>query len=209
MAKIKVGLIGTGVIGKVHLKAIQDQDRFELIGLTDVMAESRQKAAEEFNTPAFESVAELIEQGRPDYVVIATPHKFHADIACDCLRAGVHAFIEKPVTVAADNARRIRDAARETGKLAGVNFLRRVMPNVAKFKELLDAGFVGNVTRVTIVLTEWFRTMFYYNSGGWRGTWSGEGGGVIVNQAPHDLDLICWALGSACGGLRGHQHLRP
>jgi len=195
MEKLKTGIIGAGVIGGCHLKALQGHDAVEPVGVTDVVADAARKRAAEFGIPCYRDAAELIEKARPDYVTVCTPHKSHAAIACEAMRRGVHAFVEKPLTVSAAEARRCAGTAKETGRVLGVNFLRRLRPANARLKELASSGFLGTVIRVTAVLTEWFRSMAYYRSGGWRGTWDGEGGGILVNQAPHDLDLIVWTLG--------------
>ena len=113
----------------------------------------------------------------------------------DAMRRGVHAFVEKPMTVSAARAEECVAVAKQTGRVLGVNFLRRLQPVERKMHDLIRSGFLGRTLRVTMVCTHWFRSMAYYRSSAWRATWSGEGGGITVNQSPHDLDLLNWAVG--------------
>ena len=195
MKELKVAVIGAGFIGGIHLETVKECEGLTAVGVADALPEASRKLAEQFGIEASTDHIELIEKTRPDYAVICTPHKSHAELAVAAMNRGVHVLVEKPITVYASKAGEIVETAKKTGMKLEVNFARRFKPTIAKLKELIVAGFPGNITRASIVLTEWFRSMFYYRSGTWRGTWDGEGGGVIVNQAPHDLDLIVWALG--------------
>lgn len=209
MAKLRVGITGAGVIGDVHIKALKDVPDIMVVGVTDVIPESRERLAQEHDIESYASQAEMIAQAKPDYVTVCTPHMTHAELAIAAMESGVHVFAEKPITIYADKAREIIAAANRTGMKLGVNFLQRVRPAKARLKELVAQGFVGDIKRVTVVLTEWFRSMFYYRSSSWRATWAGEGGGVIVNQSPHDLDLIVRVLGlpsSVCAELSTIGH---
>ena len=195
MTLLKVGVVGLGVIGQAHLKAIAKLSDVQVVGLADNSSALRETRSREYNLPAFPSHLELIEKTHPDYLVISTPHYSHTDIAMDAMRRGVHAFAEKPLTVSAARAEECVAVARQTGMLLGVNFLMRLAPARRKLHELIEGGFLGRTIRVTMVGTSWFRSMAYYRSSPWRATWASEGGGVIVNQSPHDLDLLNWAVG--------------
>lgn len=209
MPQLRVGITGAGVIGDIHLKALKDIPEITAVGITDVIPELRVRLAREHGLEAYASQAEMIAQAKLDYVTICTPHQTHAELAIAAMESGVHAFVEKPITVYADKAREIIAAANRTGMKLGVNFLRRICPVNVKLKELMTQGFAGEIKRVTVVLTEWFRSMFYYRSSSWRATWAGEGGGVLVNQAPHNLDLLVRLLGlpsAVCAELSATGH---
>ena len=195
MPPLKVGVVGLGGISEAHLKAIVKLNDLQLVGLADTSGPARETRSREYIAPAFPSHLELIEKTHPDYVVIGTPHYSHTEIAMDAMKRGVHAFVEKPMTVSAARAEECVAVARQTGRVLGVNFLRRVQPAERKLHDLIASGFLGRTLRVTMVCTHWFRSMAYYRSSPWRATWSGEGGGITVNQSPHDLDLLLWAVG--------------
>lgn len=195
MPRIKVGIIGVGFIGEEHLKALHDHERFDVVGLTDYSADLATTRAAQYGVPAYHDHKELLAQARPDYVTICTPHFSHIPIAIDALRQGAHVLAEKPLTVAASAADECLAVMQETGLTLGVGFVMRLHPAHRKLQELVQAGFLGDLVRVTLLRTDWFRSMAYYRSNPWRGTWQGEGGGIIVNQAPHDLDLLLWTAG--------------
>ena len=198
MAKVKVGVVGVNVIGSTHVHAIRLCDELELVGIADKDSGILQEKSGEFEAFGYPGHRQLIEQAKPDYVVVCTPHYSHAAIAMDAMRAGVHVLLEKPMTVHAARAAECIAVAEETGMTLGINFLQRLVPAHQRMYEAVRDGFLGTVTRVTMVRTEWFRTMAYYRSSAWRATWQGEGGGVIVNQSPHDLDMLVWTLGMPC-----------
>jgi predicted dehydrogenase len=195
MPALKVGVVGLGTIGQVHLKALAKLGDAQVVGLADNSSALRETRSREHNLPAFPSHIELIEKTHPDYIVITTPHYSHTEIAMDAFRRGVHAFVEKPLAVSAARAEECAAVAKQAGLLLGVDFQARLMPSHRKLHEMIEAGFLGRTLRVTLICTNWFRTMAYYRSSPWRATWSGEGGGILVNQSPHDLDLINWAVG--------------
>lgn len=210
MNHTRVGIIGLGSIGKVHLRALGECDDLEVVGLADSAAATRASIAAEYDLPVFADHQTLLRETSPDTVAICTPHFTHAEIAIDAMRQGAHVYIEKPMTVRASRAAEVIAVANECDRQVQVGFGRRLRPTDQKLKQLLEAGAVGTVQRVTMVLTDWFRSQHYYDSASWRGSWAGEGGGVLVNQAPHDLDLICWLLGlpsAVCAeiGVLGHD----
>jgi len=195
MAQLKAGIVGLGVIGGIHLRAMLKIPEIQVVGIADSNGALREAQSKEHRLPAFESHLELIDKARPDYLVIGTPHYSHTGIAMDAMNRGVHVFVEKPLAVAASRAEECVAVARKTGRLMGVNFGARLRPVNRKMHDLVRGGFLGRVSRVTMVCTAWFRNMAYYRSSPWRATWSGEGGGILVNQSPHDLDLLNWTVG--------------
>lgn len=196
MARARVAVIGVGFIGEEHLKALHGHGQFEIVGICDQSPALAAARSQQFSVPVYDDHTALLEQARPDYVTICTPHYSHASIAIDAMSRGAHALVEKPFTVSASAAEECIDVMDRTGMTMGVGFVMRLHPAHRRMRQLIEAGFLGDVVRVTFVRTNWFRSMAYYNSNPWRGTWKGEGGGIIVNQAPHDLDLIFWTAGS-------------
>ncbi len=195
MKKVRLGIIGMGNMGKEHLKYLQagTVDRCELTAICDVVPEKLEPFAP---LKSFASSAELIRSGEVDAVVIATPHYDHTTIGIDALDNGVHVLTEKPISVhKADCERLIAAAKRNSALTFGAVFQMRTYPHFKKIKQLVDAGELGEIQRTHWVVTAWFRPQAYYDSGGWRATWQGEGGGVLMNQCPHNLDIFQWICG--------------
>lgn len=184
--------VGAAVLG-MHRSAFS-LPAFQLVGVTDVNAAAAEARAEELGCPAYPDVANLIEQARPDVVVIMTPHPFHAELAIQALEAGCHVLCEKPMAVHAGEADAMIAAAERTGKLLAVSLQFRHRPEIVAAKQLLDEGRLGELQRVDVVAC-WTRAERYYRQTPWRGTWQNEGGGVLMNQAPHNLDLACHLAG--------------
>ncbi len=144
----------------------------------------------------FTDYKELIKSGLVDAVIIATPHYAHTYIAEEALDAGIHVLTEKPISVHKKDCLRIIEAHRRNPQLKWeAMFNQRTIPIHIKVKELLDNKVLGDIRRFSWTITDWFRSQAYYDSGTWRATWKGEGGGVLLNQCPHNLDLLCYFLG--------------
>lgn len=197
MKKIRFGLVGCGVMGKAHISYIRQfsQDA-ELVGLCDVNRELAESLAAELGAKAYSDYKELINKNNIDAVIIATPHYYHPDIAIWAFENDVHVLCEKPIAVHVKDANRMIEAYKRHSHLKfGVVYSRRTAPLWRELKELIDRGELGRIYRIDWTITDWFRTECYYSSGGWRGSWSGEGGGVTVNQCPHQFDLFYWLFG--------------
>jgi predicted dehydrogenase len=166
----------------------------QLVGVTDVNAELAEQRAEELGCPAYSGHHALIQTTRPDVVVIMTPHPFHAEIAIPALEAGCHVLCEKPMAVHVGEADAMIEAAARAERLLAVSLQFRHRPEVVAAKRIVDEGRLGELQRVD-VLACWTRAARYYRQTPWRGTWKGEGGGVLMNQAPHNLDLACYLAG--------------
>ena len=178
----------------MHLPALQ-QETVEVVGVTDRdEAVSRARAAE-LGCPSFPDYRAMLRETRPDVAVILTPHPLHAPMAIDALRAGCHVLVEKPLAVHVAEADAMIEAADDAGRILAVNFQQRLRPEVLRAVELVRSGGLGRVQHLDLAVT-WPRTAAYYQLAAWRATWRGEGGGVLLNQAPHDLDLVCHLLGS-------------
>lgn len=198
MDKLKIGIIGVGNIGFAHAKSLFESkiEHAELTALCDISSKRREVIGELFPGIAlFEDHNKLIDSGLADAVIIAVPHYSHAPIAVDCFNAGLHVMTEKPAGVYIRQAKQMIDAAKSSGKTFGIMFNQRTHPLFAKAKEIVESGLLGKKKRFVWIITNWYRNQEYYNSGGWRGTWRGEGGGVLINQAPHNLDIWQWIFG--------------
>jgi predicted dehydrogenase len=200
--KVRVGVVGVGGMGSGHCKSIQGLDEIELTCVADVNEARANEIAEQYEVKAFTAHTDLIGSGLVDAVVIATPHYFHPPVAIDAFAAGLHVLSEKPIGVRIGEAEKMVAAAKESGKVFAVMFQMRTTAAVKKAKEIAEAGELGEIKRTLLISPE-FRSQAYYNSGTWRATWAGEGGGVMLNQAPHIMDVFCML-----GGLPSRVHGR-
>lgn len=195
----RVGIIGLGNMGSVHLNnfIIGKIKNAQITALCDIDPEHLYRMKDKLNDEVqyFENSSELIHSGLVDGVVIATPHYDHPIIAMEAFEAGLHVFCEKPTGVYTKNVRELNEVAAKSGKVFQVNFVLRTLNAFKKIKEMMDNEELGKIKRVVWILTDWYRTQTYYNSGGWRATWAGEGGGTLLNQNPHQLDLMQWLFG--------------
>jgi predicted dehydrogenase len=186
--------VGANVFG-LHARALKAHaSELELVGVSDINAASAEQRAEELGCPFFTDHHELLSRTRPDAIALLTPHPFHAAIAIDCLEAGAHVLVEKPIAADVAEADRMVEAAARTGRLLAVNLQHRTRPEIRATRRLIQSGRLGDLQRVQMTAI-WTRTRRYYELAGWRGTWRGEGGGVLMNQSPHTLDLVCHLAG--------------
>lgn len=137
----------------------------------------------------------LLKSGLCDAVIIATPHYFHAPIAIRAFECGCHVMTEKPESVSVSDAYKMNEAADKSGLVYGIMFNQRTSPLFRRAREIVRSGRLGKMARLTWIVTNWYRTQRYYDTGAWRATFDGEGGGVLLNQAPHNLDLLQWIFG--------------
>ena len=191
---IRFGVIGLGIMGQEHARAIGANPSLELAAVTDVQSKTGRKLASDLGCKWFDSADEMIRSGDVDAVVIATPHWLHGDLAISALNAGLHVLCEKPLTVTVAQADEVLRAARDSRGLFVVVHQKRFEPAYLYAKQLLDSGELGAVYRCSMIESAW-RSESYYRSSPWRGTWKGEGGGVLLNQAPHILDRYAWLCG--------------
>ena len=194
MDSVRIGIIGIGNIGSAHAKCIADGkiSGLTLSALCDLKPE---KQALYPRVPFFTDSDSLINSGLVDAVIISTPHKFHVDIAEKALQAGLHTLVEKPVDISVSKAEKINRIAEKSGKVFAIMFNQRTNPLFRRAREIVKSGALGEFKRSVWIITNWYRSQHYYDSGEWRATWSGEGGGVLLNQAPHQLDLWQWICG--------------
>jgi predicted dehydrogenase len=195
MTSVRLGLIGLGNIGQHHAAylAAGKINRAELVAVSDAVPAKLEKYKP---LRTFSAGEELIGSGLVDAVIIATPHYQHTSLGIAALQQGVHVMVEKPISAHKADAERLIAAHRARPDLvfAGM-FQLRAEPRYVKIRNLIQTGELGQVIRMSWIMTDWFRTEAYYASGGWRATWKGEGGGVLLNQCLHNLDVLQWLLG--------------
>jgi predicted dehydrogenase len=194
MKEIRFGVVGLGNMGAVHSRTLLEGKvpRAVLGAVCDV---NPQAAARFPGIPAFTKIEDLIRSGTIDAVLIATPHFFHTPDGIAALKAGLHVLVEKPLSVHKADCERLIAAYSPGRQIFGEMFNQRTDPLYAKLRGLVRDGELGALRRIQWTATDWFRTQAYYNSGSWRATWAGEGGGVLLNQCPHNLDLWQWMFG--------------
>ncbi|MFP4053751.1 MAG: Gfo/Idh/MocA family protein [Phycisphaerae bacterium] len=197
MKKVRFGIVGLGAVGRQHAAAMAsaDSSRLEFSAVACAIPENAHAAAEEYGVEHFHDAQELFDSGCVDAVLIATPHYWHPPLAIRAARAGVHVLCEKPLAVTVGAARAMAAECRKRNVALGVMFQQRHRPVMQTMRRMIDEGQLGEVFRVEMICSGWIRTQAYYTSGAWRGTWNGEGGGVLMNQAPHSLDLFLWLGG--------------
>jgi len=197
MKKVRMGVIGCGGMARHHLKYLNEIPGCEVTALADSVPESLEAAAKIVgDLPTFDDGNKLLKSGKVDAVLIATPHYHHPVFTKAAMKQGIHVLTEKPVAVTAKAAAEVNKLhEKHPDVIYGAMFQQRTLASSRKIKELIETGQLGEIQRVNWTITTWFRTQAYYNSGGWRATWEGEGGGVLLNQCPHNLDLIQWFVG--------------
>lgn len=204
--EVRFGVIGTGGMGSGHCGMIPAIPETRLTAICDVDPEVRAAISAKYEVPAFATHSELLDSGLVDAVVIATPHYFHPPIAIEAFGKGIHVMSEKPLAVTVSSADAIIAAAKKSGLKFGVMYQMRSEPQNQAAKRIVESGQLGEIYRTSLVMA-WYRSQAYYNSGGWRATWAGEGGGVLINQAPHYLDLFSW-LGGLPKTITGQTRTR-
>ncbi len=199
MTKVRIGIIGLGFIGSMHAESIANGliPGVELTAVCDSNPEKEQWIKEKLgeNVKLYTDVQAFLASNLVDGVLIATPHPFHTELAIQAFQHGLHVLVEKPAGVHTKEVRLMNEAAAASGKVFSMMFNQRLNPLYIKLKDLISSGEIGEITRTTWIITNWFRAQSYYDSAGWRATWAGEGGGVLINQDPHQLDLWQWVLG--------------
>ncbi len=198
MDKVKIGIAGIGNMGSGHLSCIKNGDvnGLTVTAVCDINPEKLKNAKEKYpDLDCYSDFDEMLSKSDTDAVLIATPHPFHCDMGMAALKAGKHVLLEKPVDITVSKAMAMNEAAQSQSKVFSLMFNQRTNSLFRKAKELIAENKLGEIKRSVWIITNWYRTQSYYNSGSWRATWKGEGGGVLLNQAPHNLDLWQWICG--------------
>lgn len=207
---LRMGIIGVGNMGTGHAKNILAGrcPRIRLTAVADIAPARLAYFAKEISAePArFSTAEEMLDSGLIDACIVAVPHYDHVRYAVACMQRGIHVMVEKPAGVYTAAVREMNaEADRHPDVVFGMMFNQRTDPVYRKLRELVQSGRYGRIRRVNWIITDWYRPQAYYNSGDWRATWSGEGGGVLLNQCPHQLDLLQWICGLP---VRVDAHMR-
>ncbi|WP_416297181.1 Gfo/Idh/MocA family protein [Paenibacillus illinoisensis] len=199
MSLIRVAVIGIGNMGAAHARTLiaGDVPGAELVAVCDVRKEMESWVASHFpaSVSYWQDAEQMMASGTIDAVIIATPHYDHPEQAIQAFQHGLHVMIEKPAGVYTKQVRKMNEAAAASGKVFSMMYNQRTNPLYIKLRDLIASGELGEVRRTNWIITNWYRSQSYYDSGGWRATWAGEGGGVLINQDPHQLDLWQWTVG--------------
>ncbi len=207
--KIKLGIVGIGNMGTSHIKNLLAGKcpEIELAGVADIDPSRLDWVRENVSadTPCFATAEELFDSGLIDSALIAVPHYDHPRYAIECMHRGINVMIEKPAGVYTEQVLEMNRTADGSNVVFGIMMNQRTNCIYRKMREIVKSGELGAIRRTNWIITDWYRPQAYYNSGGWRATWSGEGGGVLLNQCPHNLDLWQWICGMP-NKLTAHMH---
>ena len=192
--KIRFALLGYGKVAHLHAKAIFEANGAQLVAVCGRNEKRRNDFAENFNISSRETIAEAVTYDHIDAIIISTPHPLHHAHTIEALEAGVHVLVEKPMAMNANECTEMIIAAERAQKVLSVVSQRRWYPSAMRIREAIDSGKLGKVGLGQVTILGW-RDEAYYKSDSWRGKWDSEGGGILINQAPHQLDLLHWFLG--------------
>ncbi len=201
MKKIKIGIIGIGNMGSTHANNIKSGEcpNIEITAIADIKSDRLEWCKTQGYGEAisyFNDAIAMLDSGLIDACIIATPHYDHPKYAIEAIKRGIHVMVEKPAGVYTKQVREMNQVAlKHPDVVFGMMFNQRTNHLYRKLKELIDSGEYGEIRRTNWLITDWYRSQAYYNSGSWRATWAGEGGGVLLNQCPHQLDLWQWICG--------------
>lgn len=201
MNKVRFGIIGMGNQGTYYANLLKDGkiDNGVLVGVCDNNSSKLKFAEEKFEDVEgikfYDNYLNMLDDKACDAILVETPHYQHPEIVIDCLKRGIHVICDKPAGVYTKQVKEMNEIASKSNALFTMMFNQRTNCVYRKMKEMIDQGLLGELQRVTWIITDWYRTQSYYDNGSWRATWAGEGGGVLINQCPHQIDLIQWILG--------------
>lgn len=201
MKVVRFGIIGAGNQGSSYITELFDKGKIEN-GVVSAVCDNNPSKIEHVKVITknkdivyFSDYKEMLDSGLCDAVLVESPHYQHPEIVIECLNRGVHVICEKPAGVYTKQVREMNEVAKNSNTLFAMMFNQRTNCVYRKMKEIIADGGIGELQRVTWIITNWYRTQNYYDSGSWRATWAGEGGGVLINQCPHQLDLVQWVIG--------------
>ena len=199
MEKVRLGILGIGNMGSGHCKNIlaEPDCEIELAAVCDVKEDRRNWAKENLpeSVAIFDNAEDMMSSGTCDAILVAVPHYDHPKYVLEALKHGLHVISEKPAGVYTKAVREMIEETKKYDKVFAMMFNQRTNCLYRKMHEMVHSGKYGQIKRVNWIITDWYRTQAYYNSGGWRAPWAGEGGGVLLNQCPHQLDLLQWICG--------------
>ncbi len=192
--QLRTALVGCGKVGHTHAQALQSLPQSQFVAVCDADPARAEAFAKQYGVQAHTELAEMIDQAGVQMISICTPHPIHAQLIVGAAEHGVHALVEKPLASSLGDCDRAIAACRQAGVKLGVISQRRYYAPVMRMYEAIRAGKIGQPILGTLVVMGW-RDEAYYRSDAWRGRWSTEGGGVLVNQTPHQLDILQWLMG--------------
>ena len=198
---VRYGIVGLGNQGSSYIKEIFNAGKIEngvITALCDINPDKIEYAKTYVKGNAivfFTEYIKMLDSGLVDAVLVETPHYLHPEIAKECLKRGIHVLVDKPAGVYEKQVAEMNEAAKKSKAIFGMMFNQRTICYFRKMKEMIASGEVGELQRIVWVITDWYRPQAYYESGSWRATWKGEGGGVLINQCPHQIDLLQWIVG--------------
>ena len=201
MEKVRVGIIGLGNQGTHYMAGLFNPGKIPngvITALCDnnpVKVEAMKARTQGQDVAYFDNYIDLLDSGLCDMVMVVVPHYFHPEMVMEALKRGIHVICDKPAGVYTKQVKEMNEVAKQSGALFAMMFNQRTNCVYRKMREIVQAGGIGDLQRVTWIITDWYRTQQYYDSGSWRATWEGEGGGVLFNQCPHQIDLVQWVVG--------------
>lgn len=207
MKEVRYGIIGVGNQGSYYAKLITsgEIENAVLTALCDINDAKIQNAKQNYGEEIayFSDYKSMLQSGKCDAVLVETPHYFHPEMVIESLNAGCHVICDKPAGVYTKQVKQMNEVAKKCNLKFAMMFNQRTNCVYRKMREIVATGGIGELQRVNWIITDWFRTQAYYNSGSWRATWEGEGGGVLINQCPHQIDLVQWVVGEMPKTVRG------
>ena len=212
MNKVKFGIIGMGNQGSHYANLLKDGkvENGVLCALCDNKESKLQYAKDKYkdleNVAYFDNYLALLDSKLCDAILVETPHYQHPEIVMECLKRGINVICDKPAGVYTKQVREMNELAAQSKVKFTMMFNQRTNCVYRKMQEMIEAKMLGEIQRVTWIITDWYRTQAYYDNGSWRATWAGEGGGVLINQCPHQIDLIQWILGQMPKKVSAHCH---
>lgn len=195
---IRVAVAGIGRMGSRHASNFYKgaAGDAKLVAVCDTDKSALEKFCTKYSVCGYTDYAQMLEKEKLDAVVVATPHYSHAELAKQALQKDISVLVEKPITVTVKEAQSLISVAKQHPQaIFAIMFNQRSNRMYAKAREMIKSGKIGKIQRASFTITDWYRTQYYYNMGGWRASWSGEGGGTLINQCVHQLDLLQWLLG--------------
>jgi len=193
--KVRTAIIGTGKASHMHAAILKKNERSEFVAVCSRSMQKAKTFAASYDITAYASITEMVSKQKVDMVIVCTPHPYHKEVTIEAINSGAHALVEKPLAASLADCDAMIEAATKSRKTLGVIGQRRFFPAAKRCREAIDQGKIGQPMIGTITMLGW-RDEAYYASDPWRGKWETEGGGVLVNQAPHQLDLLLWYMGS-------------
>lgn len=209
MEKVRFGIIGLGNQGSMYAWHFFGEGRIEngvmtaLCDINPAKIDAMKDRLKDDSIKYFDNYLEMLDSGFIDAALIEVPHYLHPEMVIECLKRGIHVICEKPAGVYTKQVKEMNEAAKKSSAYFAMMFNQRTNCLYRKMREIIADGGIGELQRVTWIITDWYRTQKYYDSGSWRATWEGEGGGVLINQCPHQLDLVQWVVGKLPSSVRG------